>query len=136
MTMKSKKQVKKPRSAAPCPTTCSVPYHELPPLSPDKINWIGKETRFKDGRTVGAYRSERDDRPGIFVVITSPISKKKKSELKFRVTDEAAFALWHLLGLELGVIEGEAPNDFDLSTPQGAAPNVSSPHRPFTIEEP
>ena len=94
-----------PEAGGCCPpATCSVPYADLPLQSPEKIKWTdGQAFTFKDGRKVAAYRSPAG--PGIFFRITSPIGDGKESELKFRLSDEAAAALAALIYEKL-----KAPN--------------------------
>lgn len=78
------------------PSVVEVPYHELPNESTEIVPLIDGEVLVKDGgRRIEAWRGEGKD--GIFFRIASPLGDGRESMLKFRLTDEAAFALSQLI---------------------------------------
>lgn len=80
-----------------------VKYSDLP-LAGEPVTYCnGTCITLADGREIATFRIAEPNEPGVICRLRAPLPDGKTSELKFRVTDEAALALIMLLTEKLKV---------------------------------
>ena len=82
-------------------TTCCVSYSSLPLKSDEKFETRAWTYEFPDGRAVTTAIAKDGSDEGMWFRITKPLEAGKESELKFRLSLEAAAVLAQLIDYAL-----------------------------------
>lgn len=84
-----------------CPPSCCVSYSSLPLESDETFETRAWTYKFPDGRKVTTAISKDGSDQGMWFRITKPLEDGKESELKFRLSLEAAAVLAQLIDYAL-----------------------------------